>query len=875
VTWDCRDAAGTLVPDGTYFIMVEMTTREAQGPVTPSGWIRFAKGTSTVTTRPFNQRYFTAMSLTYTPRVSHDIAVTGLRPSAALAGTFVPILIDVTNRQAATESFSVSLRDATAGTAIGSAQVNALRGGARATATVLWNTRGLAPGTRSLLAAAGPVAGETNTADNTRIAPFALTNAAAPAQVHDVAILAVAPQGEAFVGDTVDVQVKAANLGQSAENFTVRLNDTTAGRLLGTAAVSNMPAGGSSDLVFPWGTLGQAPGAHTLVATASLSTDTLAANNQASAVGAIVSTGFVYSPLPVTGSFGGYCGAVARSGGVLAAGFGATFAVLADSRAAGSLVRLGSVRLPGRIEALAVAGTHAYAACGASGLHVVDIADPAAPAYRLTLRTTGQASGVAVDGRLLFVAEGSAGLRILDLADPAAPTLLGAYRSEGPVRAVAASGGLAYLLDAYAGVVILNVARPASPVIRGFYVTGYGDALALAGAHAYVADRAGQFLAVDISDPSSPVLAGSLTLKAAGQAIAVSGGRAYVAAGAEGVIVVNVENPAAPGVAGGLATPGDAAGLAVSGSGLLVAAGFGGLVDAVLPTPDAPVVADAFAAANPALGVGVCGGRACVAAGALGVFIYDVSDPSDPSLLGVSADCRDARAVAVDGNLVGVADGTHGVRLLDAADPAAPVLLGSYAAADLGPVVAVALAGDLLLAADAHRVIRLDVSAPSAPRVVAAYAAPGRLFDLATDGTLAAAAAGDAGVLLFDVSGASRLDARSVVDTVGSVSAVALAGRTVYAADGPGGWIVLDAANPATPVVISRFTTPALAVALNAATAGVADSAQLIVLDAAVPLQPLTVRSVAPFCQIRELSAAGGLLFAAEGDAGVSIIPAD
>ncbi len=67
VTWDCRDASGNLIPNGEYLIHAEYTEKNGQGPVTPSDYIRFKKGTKPVTLAFDNLTYFSNMKLSYTP----------------------------------------------------------------------------------------------------------------------------------------------------------------------------------------------------------------------------------------------------------------------------------------------------------------------------------------------------------------------------------------------------------------------------------------------------------------------------------------------------------------------------------------------------------------------------------------------------------------------------------------------------------------------------------------------------------------------------------------------------------------------------------------------------------------------------------------
>ena len=67
VAWDCRDAKGKLVPDGTYHIHVEFTEVNGQGPVMPLRHVKFRKGAKAVSIKPKNTRNFVNIKLDYTP----------------------------------------------------------------------------------------------------------------------------------------------------------------------------------------------------------------------------------------------------------------------------------------------------------------------------------------------------------------------------------------------------------------------------------------------------------------------------------------------------------------------------------------------------------------------------------------------------------------------------------------------------------------------------------------------------------------------------------------------------------------------------------------------------------------------------------------
>jgi hypothetical protein len=65
--WDCRDAAGKPVPDGSYQIMIEFSERNGAGPVTPWGYLRVEKGKLPFTVKPKNLTYFSDLQVTFAP----------------------------------------------------------------------------------------------------------------------------------------------------------------------------------------------------------------------------------------------------------------------------------------------------------------------------------------------------------------------------------------------------------------------------------------------------------------------------------------------------------------------------------------------------------------------------------------------------------------------------------------------------------------------------------------------------------------------------------------------------------------------------------------------------------------------------------------
>ncbi len=99
---------------------------------------------------------------------------------------------------------------------------------------------------------------------------YGLVNASAASQaadIHDVAVTAIAAPSSAFAGDTVAIDVTVQNEGTFSEAFGVVLTDNTDAVTIGTRSVS-LAASTSTTVSFSWDTTDAAASSHTLTARA-------------------------------------------------------------------------------------------------------------------------------------------------------------------------------------------------------------------------------------------------------------------------------------------------------------------------------------------------------------------------------------------------------------------------------------------------------------------------------------------------------------------------------------------------------------------------------------------------------------------------------
>ena len=129
--------------------------------------------------------------------------------------------------------------------------------------------------------------------------------------------------------------------------------------------------------------------------------------------------------------------------------------------------------------------------------------------------------------------------------------------------------------------------------------------------------------------------------------------------------------------------------------------------------PSAPTIVSSLHSED-ASDIVVQGTWAFLADGDAGVKILDISVREKPVALprGLPGN---ARALALSGNLL-VAAGADGVRIIDVADPRAPVVRGAY---DTSDAEGVTISGIYVYVAEGYRGLTvLDVSRPSRPVVV-------------------------------------------------------------------------------------------------------------------------------------------------------------
>jgi hypothetical protein len=237
------------------------------------------------------------------------------------------------------------------------------------------------------------------------------------------------------------------------------------------------------------------------------------------------------------------------------------------------------------------------------GLHVVDIANPTAPASVAHI-TSEQMGGPGLDAaqwdNYLFVARAESGIGIFDVSQPDQPVLVGEYTPQPAndvfsrfSRVAAGDGylialdelwqdnsilGTLHVFDLSSAPMVESAAQFAleKPFLR--------SSLAADGKHTYfmgsscqaVCEHQIQIINLDIS--TAPQLAASFEMPGEGYSLTLHEDYLLVSAGTAGLYAWNISDPGSPVLAAHVDTPGTVTGAAVENELLVLSDGDGGLL---------------------------------------------------------------------------------------------------------------------------------------------------------------------------------------------------------------------------------------------------------------------------------------------------------
>lgn len=297
---------------------------------------------------------------------------------------------------------------------------------------------------------------------------------------------------------------------------------------------------------------------------------------------------------------------------------------------------------------IGISEPYAYVTQANTGLHVIDISNPAQPTQvGFYQEYTSYSNSLAIAGSYAYVANGEYGFSVLDVSDPLHPSLVATYAIPSQPILVAAATPYLPVGDLGNGqgsfLRIINISDPLHLASLGYIGCGIDD-LAAAGSFAYCISSmpyqgydGPNMQIVDISNPTQPIARGNLHTNYNDEVwgIAVAGSYAYLSTTSSGQGRGHVV------VSGNYAY--------LLGDGLRV-------VD--ISNPDNPTeVGSSQTTASPAFRV------------------FDVSNPNSPRQVGyldLGMANESSTSIAISGSVVYGLIGDHLLHIISVSNPASP-----------------------------------------------------------------------------------------------------------------------------------------------------------------------------------------------------------
>lgn len=444
-----------------------------------------------------------------------------------------------------------------------------------------------------------------------------------------------------------------------------------------------------------------------------------------------------------------------------------------------------------------IGGTaYAFAAAGADGLYIYNVAAPDAPVLAGSYSAgIAMARGVAVSGSYALVVDFSftntggnygweatydCALRVLDVSDPANPTLAATFALDSATAypygqtsdqqdpiGIAVDGNYAYVAERGAGLRVVNwtdgfapsngagaVAAVLSNAEGGNQGNAHAYAVSLRDGYAYAAMDYYGIMIVDIGAPGAPVRVSNDSYFANGRirAIEANGAWLFTTSLDLGLQIFRRDDPEAPRRLRNtpLSYPTT---LAVNGAVAYLYSAYAythAVIDMNLPLG---LVDTAFIATSGLCrDVAVEGSYAYVADGAAGLRIFDVSDQAAPVQLStVSKAGAEAIDVKVFGEIAFVRyyKDYYSLSMYDVSDPANPAFLSEQW---IPYCRGYAASGDYLYTTDYHWGLQIyDIGNPAAPALAKTIDSSAQINDIAISRGYAIVADSTLGALVYDI----------------------------------------------------------------------------------------------------------------------------
>jgi len=514
-----------------------------------------------------------------------------------------------------------------------------------------------------------------------------------------------------------------------------------------------------------------------------------------------------------------------------------------------SISMISQTLLPEACVSIEVSGNYAYAACGSSGLQIINISDPVHPIIIGSFDTSDWVGDVAVLGNYIYVSDRNSGLYILDLSSPAnpvqighfsygiynicirgdyifattlngllvinisnpeSPQLTGSVLSDGTFEEIAILGNFACIASYNGGLQLVNISDLSHPIISGFYDSpDICFNVSTNDRYVYLSDRSAGLLIIDISEPEEPQLIGSYDTPGAPRGSCIIANTVFLA-DTYALRRINANNPAQPYQNVEYLTPGSILDAVVSNNIAFVIDNSPAFITLNVSDPANPEVLSRIPFSEVPYKLFYANNKVYVACGFSGLQIVNIDNPEsvfvDGSFNPGIASCD----VFVSGNYAYLANWGN-IQILNIFDSGNPVLVGQ--STSLGMIKGITVLGDYAYCAEYHsgRLVLLNISTPQNPVITGIYDDTGTYSDVIIDGNYAFITKFDGWMgccLSINVSDPQNPTYAGNCQWPGAANGLCKYGNYAAVSCGSGGIRIIDISNPINFGINANYNTP-------------------------------------------------------------------
>ncbi|MDI6807946.1 MAG: hypothetical protein QME66_03045 [Candidatus Eisenbacteria bacterium] len=490
----------------------------------------------------------------------------------------------------------------------------------------------------------------------------------------------------------------------------------------------------------------------------------------------------------------------------------------------------------GRIFSVAVLDSVLFLSLGEKGFEIAKIMPSGPPIFRGIYNPRANdgvsfVSSVRPAPGKVFLACGTGGLWVMNVSNPADPAFLGKYVPSTPsyfTWCVDIVDGYAFLANGYAGVEVVNVSNP-QLILSQDTLGSLGNVvnLRLMGRKAFAAcGQGGGLKVISGENPSSLSKLGEASTAGRAYSVALFPQKVILADGEDGLYVFDVSDPSLPAQTGRYAVTGKVHSADWSGDMLCAAYGQGGLKLCGVGSPAQPQVIGSLSLPGTTFHTRILGGFglsasgiatnfALAACGDSGVYSVDITTPSSPTPSARILAGRPAQQIALLRKLAFIALGDSGVAVVSVEDPSSPSVLKRVNIP--GSVYSMSISGHFAyLACGDSTLTVLDIADSLNPTIVGRFRKDWETTQgVAVVDSFAYLANGAGGVLIINVANPASPSLAGTLLDVQEALDVLVKDSFLYVAGGTDGVCEYSLSLPRSPSLTARFDTPGWAAYLS------------------------------------------------------------